>query len=85
MGFGGEGARVSEFLLVRIQISNKKRWVGWGGGWSKFKKNNYESKFNTELVICFIKNPNLKKKTFSVGEGGAGRGGGCRGMGEGLE
>ena len=34
-GRGGEGATVSEFLLLRIQIQNKKKhfWGGSGWGW----------------------------------------------------
>ena len=31
-GGGGRGARVSKFFPQRIQIKNKRIFVGWGGG-----------------------------------------------------
>ena len=33
-GGGGRGARVSKFFPQRIQIKNKRIFVGWGGGGS---------------------------------------------------
>ena len=32
MGWRGRGARVSDFFLLRIQISNIFFWGGWGRG-----------------------------------------------------